>query len=287
LILIVAFLAHEPGAAINVPDLRALGTPSPFFVAAPIQDSACLLVRNGGRAWLVNAGREAPAPSIPGRLLQFYGINRLDGLILAQVSVPDNGGAPLMARQFHPRSLIIPALESRSPWRREIPGLAQATSAPVERWQRGSSYDLGPGLSVDVLNPAPDSTETRGDDRSLVLLFHAGRESLLWAGRTDPTGQDELMRAYPGLRADVIVLGADSVPDAAWLKSLGVRYWLRIPPRQKYLNSSAEASAQSASCQLWPLDQTGAVWVHFTDGGDGWPAGIFLQPWTALPAAQK
>jgi ComEC/Rec2-related protein len=76
LILIVAFFAHEPGAAINVPDLRILGRPTPFFVVAPVQDSACLLVRNGNQSWLVNTGREAAPPSIPGKLLQFYGIKR-------------------------------------------------------------------------------------------------------------------------------------------------------------------------------------------------------------------
>jgi ComEC/Rec2-related protein len=97
LILIVAFFAHEPGAAINVPDLRAIGIPGPSFVVAPIQDSTCLLVQDEGHAWLIDTGREVPPPSIPGKLLQFYGINRLDGLILAQVSGPDNGGAPLRA----------------------------------------------------------------------------------------------------------------------------------------------------------------------------------------------
>jgi ComEC/Rec2-related protein len=287
LILLVHFFAHEPGAAINVPDLRALGTPMPFFVAAPIQDSACLLIRDRDRAWLVNTGREAPAPSIPGRLLQFYGINRLDGLILAEASGPDNGNAALIVRGFHPRRLIVPVLESRSPWRKDLAELTQAMGASVEHWQRGSAFDLGPALRVEVLNPASDSSQKREDDRSLVLIFHAGRESLLWAGRIDAAGQEELRRAYPDLRADVLVLGMESTPSAAWLQSLGVRYWLRIPPHQKYLNSTAELSATGASCELWPLDQTGAVTVSFTEGGSGRPAGIFLQPWAELPVAPR
>jgi ComEC/Rec2-related protein len=56
MIAIVSFFAHEPGAAINVPDLRAAEQPSPLFVAAPLQDSACLLIKNGSHAWLIDTG---------------------------------------------------------------------------------------------------------------------------------------------------------------------------------------------------------------------------------------
>jgi ComEC/Rec2-related protein len=97
MISIVAFFAHEPGAAINVPDLRVAAQPSPFFVAAPLEDSACLLVRDGGHTWLIDTGREAPGMSATARLLQFYGVNRLDGLVLAQLSTPANGGAEAVA----------------------------------------------------------------------------------------------------------------------------------------------------------------------------------------------
>jgi ComEC/Rec2-related protein len=283
LILIVAFFAHEPGAAINVPDLRTLGLPKPFFVVAPVQDSACLLVRNGSQSWLVNTGREAPPPSIPGKLLQFYGINRLDGLILAQVSGPDSGGATLIASQFRPRRLVLPVVESRSPWRKALPPLEKALGTVPELWERGSTFQLGPGLTVDVLGPAKDDPATGIDDRSLALLFRTGSGTLLWAGRMDARGHAELLRAYPALHADVVVLAMDSPPDPAWLESLGVRYCLRLPAREKFLNSSQGMSAGDASWQLWPLEKTGAVTVRFTDPGKDRGAGIFLQPWAALP----
>ena len=283
LILIVHYFAHGPGAAINVPDLRALGASTPFFVAAPIQDSACLLVRTEGHAWLVDAGREAAAPSIPGRLLQFYGINRLDGLILAQMSGPDNGGAALMVQQFRPRRLIVPALESRSPLRKQIPQLAAMMGAPPESWRRGAAFDLGPRVCVDVLGPALDSSETRENNRSLVLLFHSGAETLLWAGRIDASGQEELALAYPHLHADVLVMGSQSPPDAAWLKSLGVRAWMRIPSPLRDLNTPFSFLSGDAPRGVWPLDQTGAVTIRFDDARDGREAGVFLQPWAALP----
>jgi ComEC/Rec2-related protein len=278
MIAIVSFFAHEPGAAINVPDLRVVGQPSPVFIAAPLQDSACLLVKNGGHAWLIDTGREVSPPSVPARLLQFYGINRLDALILAQPDTPDNGGAALIARQFHPRRLILPALASRSPFQREIPDIAKEAGVTVDHWSRGISLEMGPGLRADVLGPALDSAASREDDRSLVLLFHANSGTLLWACRLDAAGQTELSRANPNLHADALLLGADAAPSADWLGSLGSKFWLQLPPRQRYLNGSTSVAPGAASCAIWPLVETGAVTVHFTNGAQ---PGVELTPWVA------
>ena len=282
LIAVVAFFAHEPGAAINVPDLRVTGQASPFFVVAPLQDSACLLVKNRGRTWLIDTGREVSPPSVPARLLQFYGVNRIDGLVLSQPSTPDNGGAAAIARQFHPRRLIVPVLSGRSPLWRTLPDLATATGAALERGQRGQTLDLGPGLRVEILGPARDSAATREDDRSLILLFHAeGGGTLLWAGRLDNAGGRDLLRAFPDLHADVLVWGGEAWLEAAWLRALHPRFWLRLPPRQRFLNNPAALGAASAADASWRLEQTGAVTVHFTNGPR---PGVEVTPWVALPA---
>jgi beta-lactamase superfamily II metal-dependent hydrolase len=277
LILFVGFLAREPGVSINVPDVQALGSPTPSFVVAPLQESACLLVRTTGGDWLFNSGRDTLARSVTGHFLQFYGINRLDGLVLAQMSVPDNSAAAILAGDFHPQRLVVPVLATRSPLEKTLSG------ATTESWQRGQSVDLGPGVRVEVLHPAADSPETRADDRALVLLFHAGEQTLLWAGRIGPQAQADILAAYPGLHADVLVMGTEPPPDRAWLDALGVRDWLQIPPRDQRLNSTAQPADVSDSCQVWPLDQTGAVDLHFQSGTNRQPPRILLRPWLALP----
>ena len=284
LILFVGFLAREPGASINVPDIQALASPAPSFVVAPVQDSACLLVRTPGGDWLFNAERDAQARSVTGHFLQFYGINRLNGLVLAQMSEPDNSGAAILVGDFHPRRLAVPALTTRSPLEKTMPGLDALSGATAESWRRGQSVDLGPGVRVDVLHPAADSPETRADDRALVLLFHAGGQTLLWAGRIGPQAQADILAAYPGLHADVLVMGTEPPPDRAWLDALGVRDWLQIPPRDQRLNSNAPPVDTGDSCQVWPLDQTGAVDLHFLPATTGQPPKILLRPWLALPA---
>ena len=276
LILFVGFFAYKPGAAINVPDIETLSSPAPSFIVAPLQDSACLLVRAPGKSWLVNTGRESPTPSTTWHLLQYYGVNRLDGLVLAQMSAPDNGGTEAIVRDFQPQHLVVPILRSRSPLEKTLPEITALAGRDTESWAQGRTIPLGPGLSVDVLHPSATSPDSRAEDRALVLLFHAGGQTLLWAGRISAAAQQELLAAYPGLRADVLVMGTEPPPSAAWLQALQVRDWLQIPPRDRFLNSTAAVNVP-AFCQVWPLDQTGSVDIHFQ------PSAILLRPWLASP----
>jgi len=286
LIALVGYLAHEPGSAINVPDVRALTMPAPCFIVAPVQDSACLLVRTPEKTWLFNTGREVPARSTTEHLLQFFGINRLDGLVLAQMSSPDNGGMELIVRDFQPRRLVVPLLRSRSPLEKLLPETSALAGEPLESWQRGQQVYLGSGIGVDILHPSATTASNHAEDRGLVMLFHAKGATLLWAGKIDAEIQQELLETYPGLRADVLVLGLDSHPTPAWLQALHVRHWLQIPRQDRQLNDSGDGSDPRQVCQTWPLDQTGAVAIYFLPARGGQPGGIRLCPWVALPAGQ-
>lgn len=274
---IVSFFAHEPGAAINVADLRVAGQAEPFFVVAPLQDGACVLVRCSGHSWLIDTGREAPPPAPAARLLQFYGVNRLDGLVLAQPDTPDNGAALALARQFHPRRVAQPALASRSPFERQLPQLARETGLAIERWSAGATFNLGPGLRAEVIGPALTSAARREDDRALVLLFRVGTHALLDASRLDAAGQAELLRVHPDLRAQVLVLSGDAPPNATFVQALRASFWLRTPPRLRAINLSTANDPAALPCAVWPVDRTGAVTVHFT------AQGVTLTPWAARP----
>jgi len=283
LILFVGFFAHKPGASINVPDLYAVSSPTPSFVVAPLQDSACLLVRTPDQSWLFNTGRESPTPSTTWHLLQYYGINRLDGLVLVQMSGPDNSGAEAIVRDFHPQHLVVPLLRTRSPLEKSVPEMVELAGRESESWREGETFQLGSGVRVDVLHPAEENPESHAEDRALVLLFHAGNQTLLWAGRIGASTQQNLLAAYPGLHADLLVMGTEPPPGDAWLRSLQVRDWLQIPPRDRQLNST-DAATVPDFCQVWPLNQTGAVDLHFQPARANHPPEILLRPWLALPA---
>jgi competence protein ComEC len=283
LILFVGFLAREPGASLNVADIRTLATPLPTFVVAPIQDSACLLLRTSEQTWLFNTGREIPARGATSHLLQYYGINQLNGLVLAQIGGADNSGAEVIVRAFHPCQLIVPSLRTRSPFEKMLPGIFALLDQPKQTWQRGDHLQLAPDLTVEVLHPDAFSTEPHAEDRALVLLFKAAGQSLLWAGRIGPQVQQELLTTYPDLRADLLVMSPESAPIPAWLKALHVRAWLQFPRRDRQLNISTSTQDERAICPIWPLDQTGAVEIHFAPATSTQPAEALMRPWLALP----
>jgi hypothetical protein len=173
-------------------------------------------------------------------------------------------------------------LRTRSPLEKAVPEIAALAGLTTESWQQGQNIQLGPDLSVEVLHPAADSPESRAEDRALVLLFHAGNQTVLWAGRIGASTQRDLLAANPGLHADVLVMGTEPPPDDAWLRSLQVRDWLQIPPRDQRVNSTAAATVPDF-CQVWNLNQTGAVDLHFQSASVNHPPEILLRPWIALP----
>jgi ComEC/Rec2-related protein len=286
LILFVAYLAHQPGSSLNVPDLYTLGAPVPELVVAPLPESACLLVRTRDQAWLINAGRASPTPSAVWHLLQYYGINHLDGLALAEMSAPDNGDAATIVRDFHPRRLAVPILTSHSPVEKDVPALAALTERGAESWTQGQSFALGDGVALEVLHPAADSPETHVDDRGLVLLLHTPGGSVLWMGRAGLAVRQDVLRAYPGLCADVLVMAAEPAPDEAWLEALHVHEWLQMPPRDSRVNA-LDSPAVPDGCRVWPLAQTGAVELGFGAASSTQLARIYLRPWLASPAGAE
>lgn len=284
LIVLVGFLAHEPGASINVPDGRARMKPAPTWVIAPLSGSASLFLHTREQMWLFNAGRESQARAVTSRLLQFYGVNRLDGLVLAQLSGPDNDGAAILVEGFQPRHLAVPALKTRSPLEKKLPGMAASAGEAWQQWKRGDAFELGSGVRLEVLAPAVGSLETRAENRGLVLLFRAGPARLLWAGKIDRAAQEKLAADYPGLKAEVLVLGIDSQPSEEWLQRLGIKEWLQIPPRDGKLNQAADLRAvSSTSCRAWPLLETGAVTIQVTPATVSQAAALELRPWVKLP----
>ncbi len=279
LIAFVGFLAHEPGAAINIPDLRTTYLPPPSFVVMSAQNSTSLLVRTRSGAWLVNAGKESASPSPIWRLLQFYGINQLDGLVLAQIGTTDNSGADRIARDFHPHRVIVPVLATRSPLEKNLSAIAGSS---LEKWQQGSTIDLGSGITVEVLSPAPDSPVTKAEDRSLILLFHAGGQTLLWVGKAGPDAQKQILARYPNLHADVLVAAAEPWPDETWLHSIQPRHWLQIPSPTNDVETNATTS-DLPDFPIWPLDKTGAVEVRFIPAQNQQPPEIQLHVWSEDP----
>jgi hypothetical protein len=174
-------------------------------------------------------------------------------------------------------------LTSRSTLEKSVPEMVSLSGGNLESWQQGQNVELGPDVSVQVLHPASDSSETHAEDRALVLLFRSGGGTLLWAGKIGAQARADILAAYPDLHVDILVMGTEPPPDEGWLRALHVRYWLQIPPRDRQLNSNQE-SLTTPSCEVWTLSQTGAVDVRFKPDKESQLPVIEMRPWLAAPA---
>ena len=103
----------------------------------------------------MNAGKKTLAPSSVWRLLQFYGVNRLDGLIVAQISEPRLMGVwKLLLGIFIPGIWCCAGPVGRiRPWDKKLTSL---WGKQVETWQEefndypGTRRDGGDSASVAV-----------------------------------------------------------------------------------------------------------------------------------------
>jgi hypothetical protein len=165
-----------------------------------------------------------------------------------------------------------------------MPDTVALAGRPAESWHAGQTIALGGGIFVDVLAPADNTTETHAQDRSLVLLFHANGQTLLWAGKIDASVQQALLADHPGLHADVLVLSPDALPGEDWLRALGVREWLQMPRADPRGNITTTEN-QPETWDDWQLDQTGAVGVRFLPATKTDRPKIVLHPWVTGPEA--
>ena len=277
LIWFVAFLAHEPGAIDQRAGLRRVASPRPSFVVAPLRDSACLLIRaSAGSVAVQHRAANGATPSAVWHLLQFYGINRLDGLVLAQISSPDNSGAEAIVRDFRPRHLVVPVLRTRSPLEKAVPEIAALSGDDPSRGRRARRSTSARAFAWKSCTRAGQSRNARGRPRASSCFFTPGR--------TRCSGRVASMPRRNATCSRRIRTCAPTCSSWAPKRRRTARGSLRSRCATGCKSRHAHRASTSTdpppvpdSCRVWPLNQTGAVDIHFN--GDK----ILLRPWVALP----
>lgn len=162
---------------------------------------AILVRAPSGRTMLVDAGQAEAGPALTSAI-QALGVRRLD-LVVATHPHPDHIGglaAVLGSIQagrlvaYHPQ--VVQAVVSFVP-------------APAMTVRRGDTLDLGPGLRVDVLNPAQVGDM---NDSSVVLRLLHNRVAILLTGDIGTVAQQELASVYGGRLHSTVV----KVPHHGW-----------------------------------------------------------------------
>jgi len=209
---------------------------------------------DSGSMDMSDAGTRAVLP-----YLDYIGINRLHTIILSHHDIDHINGVPEVADRRRIDHVYA-----------DDPFLARAGSVETARFllehletERVSVDRLPQALSVgptriEVLWPAGELTDQQqlGDnDTALVCLIEFAARKILLCSDIEKFAQQQVMRLYPALKADVVVVphhGSVRTLDGRFLSQLGARVLLCSCGRQDFNRGRVIGEQQSQSANQAP-----------------------------------
>jgi competence protein ComEC len=259
------FFALWPGASLAVPDVSVWGKGDRFsrtILVASTGGTSTVVLPTPQRVTWINAGRERDARGTIFPLAAFYGWNQPAEVFLPQSQVNYMGGALLLSRRFQVTHWFSPPGKPRERVLRE----ALKTLHPIPQTLRaGDSWPLKDG-TVRVLWPEGAGSSGRAADQALVLLLEWRGHKILYAGNISFGTEQALLRRWPGLRAEVLIQGANPLEpnlSAAWLDQLRPAHLIRAAPPLFQRRVFAESFPVTVPhIKVWRQELTGTIFLE-------------------------
>lgn len=234
--------------------------PLPSLTVLDVGQGLAVLIRDGGRSVLIDAG---PADGAVLAALERAGQRRpLDALVLTHDDVDHIGGASEVVRRLGARRVL------GAP---HIPPRALGLQ-PIDI---GDRIRLTPRTSIEVLSPpARVATAAGGDnDTGLVLIVTIGERRILLPADIEAAAERRLVRSGQPLRADAIVVPhhgsrTSSTPEFLRAVTPGLAV-VSVGGRNPYGHPVAEVLARYAPVPLYRTDTAGDVTIR-SDGTRMW-----------------
>jgi ComEC/Rec2-related protein len=170
-----------------------------------VGDGGATLIRTPqGRAWLIDTGRPGAFRSVVAPGLAWYGIGRLDGLILSHGDHDHVGGA------VEAWAWASPTIVGHSPQPPRSPALqaALALAYPAVRTlAAGDVIALDGATTLSVLWPPRHASLPLADDACLVLRLDCAGRSVVFSNDAGFLAERGISQARQDLSADVWVRG--------------------------------------------------------------------------------
>lgn len=254
----------------------------------------CVVIRlPGGRTIVIDAGNRSPvaeisspaaAQSDPARppydvgervvvpFLRRSGVSRVDLLVITHAHDDHAGGARALIEAMPVTAVIEGPAAYTSPTLEDARLAADRRGVQRLRVALGRRWALGPGLSLEVENPAePGLTGTHSDvnNASLVLRLTYGAVSFLLMGDLEGEGEAALL-ARGDAGATVLKVahhGSQYSTNADFLAAVAPRYAVISVGKNSFGHPSPETVARLAAAGITVLrtDRDGAV-TFVTDG---------------------
>ena len=174
------------------------------FIDVGQGDSALLL--SGGQAVLIDAGTAESGAAVV-RYLEELCVTELYGAVATHPHADHIGGMAQVIEAFPIEHFYLgPETQNTATYSGMLDALEEAGVQPVIPAD-GDELVFDSGASLTFLGPADDVPKNNLNDRSLITLFRAGDQDVLFMGDAESAAEDSLLAHHPALTCDVLKVG--------------------------------------------------------------------------------
>lgn len=174
------------------------------FIDVGQGDSALLL--SGGQAVLIDAGTAESGAAVV-RYLEELGVTELYGAVATHPHADHIGGMAQVIEAFPIEHFYLgPETQNTATYSGMLDALEEAGVQPVIPVD-GDELVFDSGASLTFLGPADDVPKSNLNDRSLITLFRAGDQDVLFMGDAESAAEESLLAHHPALTCDVLKVG--------------------------------------------------------------------------------
>jgi competence protein ComEC len=285
---LVGASATVPAGAFYVAPPR-IPPPQCEIISLDVAAGGADIIKIHGKNWLIDAGSPSDATFRVGPALHAQGINRLDGMLLTHGDVRHLGGALECVKTFRPRQIWISGLPDRSSHRRALEGWLLENSLELGLAHDGQDIQIDSTTSLRILHP-PAGVERRvSDDKGVVALLEVGKWKVLFLSDAGTPTFHWLRETYPGLHADFIFKGANSISghehpgSIAVFSPRAVVATAQAFPEHEQLTQSWIQEVEARGSRVLCKEETGAVSVRLWNDR-ATASGFLTGEMLALPA---
>ena len=273
---VLGWMATWPGGHFAVADPRLWFERVPAVEIVAVEGAAPTLVRGEGGKWLIEPGSKMAWGNSVRPFLNYFGVNRLDGVILTGGLAKRSGCAEELMGSMPIGWWGESGLGGRS-------GLLKGwRSQMVEKkegrrfFKTGDRVELGKEWRVEVLWPMEGTASGRAEEDGLVMRLECGVARILWAGSIPGEVEEKLVEKYgEKLRAGVLVQGPSQGGNltAEWLRAVRPNYLIRAWKALEddpSLSVDFDQISKEIGTTLVKLKESGAVQLKPEYGKGGW-----------------
>lgn len=161
------------------------------------------LIKCGDGAMLIDAGTDDKGTAIQ-NYLQKQGVEKLDYLVLTHPDADHIGGAPVILTKFDIGQVFVSDFEKDNATYRKLIQALDDKRLKARTPEPGSVFELGSAICTAL---GPNRQYDTPNNASVALLVQNGENAFLFTGDAEEEAEQDILAAFPDIRADVYKAG--------------------------------------------------------------------------------